>query len=75
MAMARNKLVRVVAGWMLTGSMLLFSIPGMVLCVGDEGHVAVESAHHDHKGHRVKRHRVNVTGSDRENRKRVDLSL
>ncbi len=43
-----QKFMRLVTGWMLMGSMLLSGTSGMVLCIGDEDHVMVESAHHDH---------------------------
>jgi hypothetical protein len=45
------KLMRFITGCVLMGSMLLSGSSGLVLCVGDEGHVAVESVHHDHCGH------------------------
>ncbi len=40
--------MRRVTGLMLMGSMLLSGNSGMVLCVGNDGHFAVESAYHDH---------------------------
>ena len=46
-----TKLMRFITGCVLMGSMLLSGSSGLVLCVGDEGHVAVEVAHHDHCGH------------------------
>lgn len=51
MMRAKIKLMRGVMCWLLLGSLLLPGTRGMVLCVGDEGHVAVESAHHDHSDH------------------------
>lgn len=42
-------LMRLSAVW-LTAGMLFSSSSGMVLCIGDEGHVAVEPAHRGHCG-------------------------
>jgi hypothetical protein len=44
------RLMRLVTGLMLMGSILLSSASGMVLCVGEDGHFVVETANHDHGG-------------------------
>jgi hypothetical protein len=41
-----NNLRVIVAGWAML-SVLISGTPGMVLCIGADGHVAIETAHHD----------------------------
>ena len=41
-----NNLKVIVAGWAML-SVLISGTPGMVLCIGTDGHVAIEPAHHD----------------------------
>ncbi len=42
--------MRLVTGLMLMGSLLLSGTSGMVLCVDEGGHFAIEPASHDHAG-------------------------
>lgn len=39
------KIMRLAAGWMLVGTLLVSGSSGIVLCVGDDGHFAVEPVH------------------------------
>ena len=45
------KPMRKLAGWVLVISLLVFNSSGMVLCVGDDGHIAVEPVHNEHSDH------------------------
>lgn len=45
------KLMRLAAGWVLVASMLISNSSGMVLCIGDDGHIAVEAVHKEHSDH------------------------
>ena len=46
------KLMRWTAAWMLMVAVLASGSSGMVLCIGDDGHLSVEPVHHRHEGHR-----------------------
>lgn len=45
-----RKFIRCVAMILLLPAMMATSVSGMVLCIGDDGHLAVESEHHTHCG-------------------------
>ena len=45
------KLMRLAAGCVLAVSMLVLNSSGMVLCIGDDGHIEVEPVHENHCDH------------------------
>ncbi len=44
-------LIRMLAGWALVVSLLVCNGSGMILCIGENGHIAVESVLNEHSEH------------------------
>ena len=42
--------IRLMSGWMLASTLLVSGSSGMVLCIGNDGHLAVEPEQHSHCG-------------------------
>ena len=45
------RLMRLATGWAIAASMVVSNSSGMVLCIGEDGHLAVEPVHENHADH------------------------